>query len=98
MGAAQQAQRCVSTSTRKPAMKGRHVPNSHIPEGRSPVIPQLVVSDAHALIDFAKTVFDASDVNVMPGPDGKGVMHGAFRVQGATVSLACMATPALWNL
>ncbi|MEZ4224777.1 MAG: VOC family protein [Polyangiaceae bacterium] len=57
----------------------------HIPTGLSAVITQLVVPDAHALVAFAKAAFDANDVNLMPGPDGKGVMHGFFRIGGVAV-------------
>ena len=54
----------------------------HVPEGLTAVIPQIVVTDGKALIDFATKAFDAYDVNVMPGPDGKGIMHGFFRIGG----------------
>lgn len=58
---------------------------SHIPEGLPSVIPQLVVKDAHALVDFATKAFDAERGHFMPGPEGKGVMHGMFRIGGAAI-------------
>ncbi len=58
---------------------------SHVPEGLPAVIPQLVVKDARALFDFAQRAFGAEGAHFMPGPDGKGVMHGMFRIGGAVV-------------
>jgi PhnB protein len=61
---------------------------SHIPEGLPAVIPQLVVKDAQALIDFAVRSFDAQFAHAMPGPDGKGIMHGMFSVGGAPIFIS----------
>ena len=58
---------------------------SHVPEGLQPVVPQLVVKDGRALADFAAKAFDATLEHFMPGPDGKGIMHGMFRIGGAPV-------------
>lgn len=58
---------------------------SHVPEGLPTVIPQLVVKDARALVEFATRAFGAELGHFMPGPDGKGVMHGMFRIGGAVV-------------
>jgi PhnB protein len=58
---------------------------SHVPEGLQPLIPQLVVKDARALAEFAAKAFDATLEHFMPGPDGKGVMHGMFRIGGTAV-------------
>jgi uncharacterized glyoxalase superfamily protein PhnB len=59
--------------------------NRPIPEGLHSLTPQLVVKDATKLVDFLKSAFGASVMHVMPGPDGKGVMHGAARVGDSTV-------------
>lgn len=58
---------------------------SHIPEGLRAVIPQLVVSDARRLITFCEAAFGASVGDLVPGPDGKGVMHGLMRIGGEAV-------------
>jgi PhnB protein len=58
---------------------------SHIPEGLPALIPQLVVKDALALVDLAKKSFGAELGHYMPGPEGKGVMHGMFSIGGAPV-------------
>ncbi|MBL8613829.1 MAG: VOC family protein [Myxococcales bacterium] len=60
-------------------------PKSHVPEGLSPVIPQLVVSDGNALVAFVEKAFEAKLDHVMPNPNGKGVMHGMFRIGGVAV-------------
>ena len=73
----------------------------HIPEGLTAVIAQLVVPDAHALIEFARKTFDASESHFMPGPDGKGVAHGMFRIGDAAIfcsDLPGFAEPTKANL
>lgn len=60
----------------------------HVPTGLPAVIPQLVVQDAHALIAFATRAFGAQLAHTMPGPDGKGVMHGMFTIGGAPIFLS----------
>jgi PhnB protein len=52
----------------------------HVPPGLSALVPQLVVADGHALLDFLGRALGAETFGVMPGPDGKGVMHAAVRV------------------
>ena len=74
---------------------------SHVPEGLPAVIPQLVVKDARALVDFVEKAFGAELGHLMPGPDGKGVMHGMFRIGGAVVfisDIAGFAQPTSANL
>lgn len=61
---------------------------SHIPPGLRAVIPQLVVSDAHELIAFAETAFGAKVQHLMPGPGGKGVMHGFFLIEDSQVFIS----------
>jgi len=58
---------------------------SHIPEGLQAVIPQLVVADARAFIAFCEAAFGAVTEGIMPGPDGKGVMHCHLRIGGAPI-------------
>ena len=73
----------------------------HIPRGLPAVIPQLVVKDARALIEFAVSALGAQHGHVMPGPDGKGVMHGMFTIGGAPIFVSDaggFATPTSANL
>jgi PhnB protein len=56
-----------------------------IPEGLRAITPQLVVDDAHKLLAFLKKAFGASGEQMMPGPDGKTVMHGFARIGDCAV-------------
>ena len=47
-----------------------------IPEGLRTVTPQIVATDAKKLVAFMEAAFSAKPMHMMPGPDGKGVMHG----------------------
>jgi PhnB protein len=58
---------------------------SHVPQGLPSVVPQLVVADGRALVDFATRAFGAQLAHAMPGPDGKGIMHGMMSIGGAPV-------------
>jgi PhnB protein len=74
---------------------------SHIPEGLPALIPQLIVKDAHALVEFAEIAFGAELGHFMPGPEGKGVMHGMFSIGGTAVFISDMpgfAQPTSANL
>jgi uncharacterized glyoxalase superfamily protein PhnB len=66
---------------------------SHIPEGLTAVTPQLVVKDAHALIEFAKKAFGAEPQHMAPGPEGKGVMHGFMRIGGSALFFSDLPGP-----
>ena len=74
---------------------------THIPEGLTAVTPQLVVKDAHALVEFAKKAFGAELQHAAPGPDGKGIMHGFMRIGGSAIFIsdtAGFAQPTQANL
>ncbi|MBX7077974.1 MAG: VOC family protein [Nannocystaceae bacterium] len=58
------------------------------PRGLGNLIPQLVVRNGHAALRFLEQVFDAKVGQVMPGPDGKGLMHGAVTISDSTVFIA----------
>lgn len=64
------------------------MPTSHIPQGLPSLVPQLVVSDGHALAAFLEATFGAKIHDTMPGPDGKGVMHGYLSIDGAALFFA----------
>lgn len=51
-----------------------------IPEGYQSLTPMFVFKDARKAIDFYKRAFGAEERFVMPGPDGKGVMHAELRI------------------
>jgi PhnB protein len=58
-----------------------------IPEGYHNVTPYLYVRGATAAIDFYKSVFGATEVVRMGGPDGK-IMHAELRIGDSIVMLA----------
>jgi len=58
-----------------------------IPEGFHSVTPMLVLKDARKAIDFYKKVLGAEELFVMPGPDGKGVMHAEMRIGDSIIMM-----------
>lgn len=55
-----------------------------IPQGYTTVTPIFTFKDARKAMDFYQRAFGACERFVMPGPDGKGVMHAEMQV-GDTV-------------
>ena len=51
-----------------------------IPEGYQTLTPMFIFKDARKAIDFYKRAFGAEERFVMPGPDGKGVMHAELKI------------------
>jgi uncharacterized glyoxalase superfamily protein PhnB len=58
-----------------------------IPEGYHTVTPILVVKDGRKTIDFYKKALGAKEKLVMPGPDGRGVMHAELLIGDSLVML-----------
>jgi len=58
-----------------------------IPPGFHTVTPYLIVRDSRKAIDFYKKAFDAEEILIMPGPDGK-VMHAEIKIGDSIVFLA----------
>jgi PhnB protein len=59
-----------------------------IPEGYHTITPTLVFKDARKAIAFYQKAFGAKENMVMPGPDGKGVMHAELRVGDSVIMLS----------
>jgi len=59
-----------------------------IPAGYHTVTPYLVVKDAAKAIDFYKRAFGAEEVDRMPGPGGKGVMHAEIKIGDSRLMLS----------
>jgi PhnB protein len=53
-----------------------------------PLIPHLSIKGAADAIEFYKKAFGATEVMRMPAEDGKRLMHGHVRINGADVFLA----------
>ena len=58
-----------------------------IPEGYHSVTPMFVFKDARKAIDFYKRAFGAREEYVMPGPDGKGVLHAALKIGDSVIMM-----------
>lgn len=58
-----------------------------IPEGYQTVTPMFIFKDARKAMEFYKRAFGAEERYVMPGPDGKGVMHAELRIGNSIVMM-----------
>lgn len=58
-----------------------------IPEGYHSVTPMFMYKDCRKAIDFYKNAFGARERYVMPGPDGKGVMHAELMVGDSIIMM-----------
>jgi PhnB protein len=58
-----------------------------IPEGYDSVTPMFMFKDARKAIEFYKRAFGAEERFVLPGPDGKGVMHAELRIGGSIIMM-----------
>ncbi|WP_240194457.1 VOC family protein [Desulfopila inferna] len=58
-----------------------------IPEGYKSLTPMFVFKDARKAIEFYKEAFGAEERFVMPGPDGKGVMHAELKIGSSIIML-----------
>jgi PhnB protein len=58
-----------------------------IPEGYQSVTPMFIFKDARKAIDFYKNAFAAEERFVMPGPDGKGIMHAELLIGNSIIMI-----------
>lgn len=58
-----------------------------IPEGYQTVTPMLMFKDARKALEFYRRAFGAEERLVMPGPDGKGVMHAELRIGNSIIMM-----------
>ena len=59
-----------------------------IPEGYHAVQPYLIVNGAKGLLEFVKTVFGASQSELIQAPDGDRVMHAEVKIGDSTIMMA----------
>lgn len=59
-----------------------------IPDGYDALTPYLVVRNADKAIQFYKELFGATDMVLMPSPDGKSVMHAELKIRNSVLMLA----------
>jgi uncharacterized glyoxalase superfamily protein PhnB len=74
-----------------------------IPEGFHSITPALTCKGAAGAIDFYKSIFGATEIMRMPGPDGR-VMHGEIRIGDSVLfvsdkfpGMSCAPTPGATN-
>ena len=60
---------------------------SYIPKGYNSVTPYLVIKGAAKAIDYYKSVFGATEVMRMPGPDGR-IGHAELKIGDSHIMLA----------
>lgn len=58
-----------------------------IPEGYQTITPMLVLKDVRRAMEFYRRAFGAEERFVMPGPDGKGVMHAELRIGNSIIMM-----------
>ena len=58
-----------------------------IPEGFHTVTPIFVFKDVRKAIEFYRRAFGAEELFIMPGPDGKGVMHAEVRIGNSIIMM-----------
>ena len=58
-----------------------------IPEGFHTLTAMFVFKDARKAIDFYKMAFNAKELSVMPGPDGKGIMHAEVKIGDSIIMM-----------
>ena len=59
-----------------------------IPEGYHTISPAMFFKDTRKAIEFYKKAFGAKERHVMPGPDGKGVMHAEIKIGDSIMMMA----------
>jgi len=58
-----------------------------IPEGYQTLTPSFVFKDARKAMEFYRKAFGAEERFVMPGPDGKGIMHAEVRIGSSIIMI-----------
>ncbi len=58
-----------------------------IPDGFHSVTPCLSLKNSNDAINFYQKAFNAQKLYVMPGPDGKGVMHASIKIGDSIIML-----------
>lgn len=64
-----------------------HLSSGFKPDGHTSVAPYLIVSSAASTIDFLQRVFGATELQRIPGEDGR-IRHAEMRVDDTVVMLA----------
>lgn len=58
------------------------------PDYYLPVMPYLILDKAPEFLEYAKKVFGATEKMIVPGEDGRGIMHGEIMIGDAVIMFA----------
>ena len=58
-----------------------------IPQEFHSITPMLVLKDVRRAIEFYQRALGARELMVMPGPDGKGVMHAEMKIGDSIIMM-----------
>ena len=59
-----------------------------VPEGYQTITPMLVLKDSRKAIAFYKKAFGGTEHSVMPGPEGKGIMHAEMTIGNSKIMMS----------
>jgi PhnB protein len=60
----------------------------NIPSTYLPVMPYLIMDKAPEFLGYAKKVFGATEQMIVPGDDGRSIMHGEIKIHDAVIMFA----------
>ena len=58
-----------------------------VPAGHESLIPHLVCDPCADAMEFYKRAFGAEEIDRVPAPDGRRIVHAAMRIGGSVVFL-----------
>lgn len=59
-----------------------------LPSYYLPVMPYLILDKATDFLEYAKKVFGATEMMIVPGEDGRYIMHGEITIGKAVIMFA----------
>jgi len=59
-----------------------------MPDYYLPVMPYLILDKAPEFLEYAKKVFGASEIMIVPGEEPRSIMHGEIKIGKAVIMFA----------
>lgn len=59
-----------------------------MPDYYLPVMPYLILDKAPEFLEYTKRVFGATEAMIVPGEDGRSIMHGEIKIGKAVIMFA----------
>jgi PhnB protein len=59
-----------------------------MPDYYLPVMPYLILNKASEFLEYAKRVFGATELMIVPGEDDRSIMHGEIKIGKAVIMFA----------